>query len=417
MSLEGPMATGVISILANPEAMQAAFVALFPICLFIESPAIDMLSIGTSFVRGPKSYISVVRYCLAWLALATGLHVAFAATPLFSWITRDMLQFKPEIIARIWFPAWFFLTWTLCVGWRRLHQGILIQRGHTRPIMFATVARVLAIVVAGYWAFWYGKISGVTAVSIAINFSVLVEGSVVYAICRPYVRSFGFSKEDDRVIPWQELLHFHLPLILSTMLAFATGPLVSSAMQRLAEHERNMAAWGIAMNIVWMQKAATFALPEVIIRSYDTISHRILRVFSIKVGVWCALAGIFICATKLDQMLFIQVMHRSPATAETAHALLWLCSPLPLATAIANYYRGLLTARRATHVRAVSVVLSLVCMVVTLGAGVTFRWGGALTAALGLASSQLCEMVYLWWAWNRLAQNALQLGAIQTEDS
>jgi hypothetical protein len=66
--------------------------------------------------------------------------------------------------------------------------------------------------------------------------------------------------------------------------------------------------------------------------------------------------------------------------------------------ALQSWFRGLLTAHRATGFITVSMLVNLVTMAGALGVGVFGRAPGVLLAALALTLSTAAETLCLWWA-------------------
>lgn len=406
MSLEGPVSTALLSTLPSPDLMQAAFVPLFAVCLFIESPAIDMLSTGTALVRGPVSYLSVRKFCLLLLGVATFFHLLFAFTPFFDFVTGPLLHFKPELVAHMRSPAICFVTWTAAVGWRRLHQGILIRAGNTKPVTHATIARLATMVFGGILIAQIPGMTGIFAICAGINLSVIVEAIYVYAVARKIIRSAEFISDEDRVIRGREIAAFHLPLTLSTMMMFAGMPLLASAFSRSPNPIVNLAAWGVASSLMWMTKAPSNALPEVIIRSLGEIPRAAMLKFVGQVAMVSAGAAMLISLTGLDRYYIHGLMKRSTEVADIGHVLLVSTFLLPVVATFTNYFRGLLTAIRATAVRTLSVVIGLGIMVLVIEVGVRLKWPGIAIAIASLTMSQLADFAVMSIAWMRLRHQA-----------
>lgn len=402
MSMEGPVATAILSALPLADLMQAAFVPLFAICLFIESPAIDMLSTGTALVKGPNSYRSVRTFCLWLLGIATFFHALFAFTPFFTFVTRDLLHLKPELIVHMKAPAICFLTWTAAVGWRRLHQGILIQAGNTKPITHATIARLATMVVSGILIARIPDMTGIFAVCAGINLSVAVEAAYIYGVARKHLQSAEFLGRDDAPIRTKEIAAFHIPLTLSTMVMFAGLPLLASAFSRSENPIINLAAWGVASNLMWLTKAPSNALPEVIIRSFadcprPAITRFVTQVAALGVGV-----AILVAFSGFDRYYMEKLMGRSKEVSDIGHLILVSTALLPLVATFTNYTRGLLTAVRVTQVRTLSVLVSMAVMIVVIEVGVSQRASGVAIAVAALTASQVVDFIVLGVAWMRI---------------
>ena len=77
----------------------------------------------------------------------TALHILVAFTPLYDLIVRTWMGVPEKIIepGRLGLQAMTF--WAACIGYRRLHQGILIRFGFPQGVGIGTIIRLVVVAI------------------------------------------------------------------------------------------------------------------------------------------------------------------------------------------------------------------------------------------------------------------------------
>jgi hypothetical protein len=407
MSIEGPIATAIISRLPGSKVQQAAFFALLGISLFIESPAIDFISTGTTLTKGWKSYLSIRKFAFISLGISTILHALFAFTPLFGFISSTILRLEPNIAAAMLIPSIFFIPWTAAVGWRRFHQGVMIRYGDTKPVRNGTILRMTVLTLSGFGLTQVPEISGLAVVAIALNLSVIAEAIFCYGAALPYLRQMRHEHSpEDAEVPLSRIAKFHLPLTGSTMISFVVMPLVASFLSQMPGAILNSAAWSAANGLIWPFRAMTYALPEVIIKVRDQYSSATLKQFSFKVGLVCSLVGILLTVTPTAFWFMTKVLGVEPEIARVAAYAVMLASVGPLLTSTSAYYRGMLTSIHATQPRLWSIGVGLLVMIGVFVVAFVFNLPPIPSAAAATLLALLAELLVLAAFWRKLSVTA-----------
>ncbi|MCE9558136.1 MAG: hypothetical protein K8R88_04225 [Armatimonadetes bacterium] len=405
MSLEGPVSTGILSRMPDSKVQQAAFFALLSISLFIESPAIDFISTATTLMKGKRSYLSIRNFNLLLSSVSTVVHILFALTPLFDFVTQTILNLNPQITAAMHGPAICFIPWTAAVGWRRFHQGVIIRSGETKRIGQGTMLRLATMLLSGILLSHFGNLTGLMVVALCLNISVVVEATFATWACNSYLRKQAqIDNIEDQPLSMKQLMSFHLPMTASTMIAFAGMPLVASFLSRYpTDAVLNSAAWSVALTVSWPLRAMTFAIPEVIIKTIGDHTLPVLRNFTIKIGLICMAIGVGMGFTGLDMIIFTQVLNAKEEVARAAHVAILYMSIAPIATATSAYYRGLLTAAHETRARMFSIGVSVGALFLVLNLGLWLNWPAIETACYSNLLAFVAETGYLYLAWRKLS--------------
>jgi hypothetical protein len=399
MAVESPISVGIISRLPDSVANTASFFMLMAIALWIESPVIDLLSTATTLAIHRRAYRSLRAFTLSLIALVTLVHSVVALTPLYSWITLEVLDVPPHVAAAGRVAMVIMIPWSGFIGWRRFLQGVLIRYGKTRAIGAGTTVRVATMGLVGTLLFWVTPWSGVEIAASALIASVIMEALFIHLVSRRVVADLPDSPGDSGLTA-TKLVGFHAPLTATTMMMMLGTPIVAGALARSTEPVLSMAAWQVATTLLFLHRTVTFALPEVVIALYRSEQARpALRSFCLRVGAGSSALLVVFGLMGVDRLFFASVLNARPQVVEAAHVAYLMGAGMPLIGAAQSYLRGLLTAHHLTIARLVSILVAIGVLFACLAIGVAMSWPPMLMAPIALTISTLCELGVLAGAW------------------
>lgn len=404
MGLDGPVCESVINRLRNPEINAAAWPILMAIAIWIESPVIDLLSTSTTLAKDRQRYEQISRfvwYLLAWVTVA---HAAIVLTPLYGVVAETLLGVKADVAAAARAGLIILVPWSAMIGWRRYLQGILIRHGHTRAIGLGTTARVSALAITAVGLYFFTQFPSIVIAASALTAGVATESALVHYLSRDVIaRHFiGAKVSAEQPLTMRQLAAFHFPLTATTMVNLLIVPLVSAGLARTDHPVLALAGFGVAGAILFLHRAVTFCLPEIVITLYkDQASVVKLRNFSLGVGACSSALILLLGVTGLDRVLFSWLIQAKPPIAEVAHLCYLFSAGAPLIDAAQAYVRGLLTAHHLTVSRLVAVLAAMAVLLGVLILGVSLRWNGPALAASAIVSALLAELAVLSAAWAR----------------
>lgn len=408
MALEGPISAGVIG--SNPDATlnMAAFLVLMSLALWIESPVIDLLSTSTTLSTSRQNYLTITRFTQHLMLWTSVVHALLVFTPLYGVVTGQILRI-PQPVADATLPALqIMLPWSACIGWRRYLQGILIRHGQTRWVGAGTFVRLTAMGTSAGLLSWLSPMPSIQIVGAALIASVFSEALFAHWASLKTIATAYAEPSDEAPISMRRLCGFHFPLTLTTMVMFLSQPFVSAALARSPDAVVSMASWQTSFSIMWMMRAAVYALPEVVITLSQSADHSAaLRRFSVQTGLVCSGIMALFAATGAVNLYFVYVAGAEPEVAHWAWVAFASTVAFPLIGALQSYCRGMLTLNHLTKPRLYSIFVSIVLLVVGLLAGTALRWPGIITASVAMHLAQLSELGALYAFW-RLASRRIE---------
>lgn len=402
MSVDGPVSLSLVGMMSDPKVQAAAFLVMFGISLWIESPVIDLLTTGNRLATDREAIPKLERFTLAIMGSVTVVHAAVAFTPLYDLVARGILGAPPEVQEAARIPLQIMTPWSAAIGWRRWRQGLMIREGITRPITMGTIVRVIALCAVGYPLTWSTQLPGLQIAAYALAASVVTEAVFIHYASQGARQRIMRLERTEAPLTYSELARFHFPLTASTMVTLSGLPLVGAALAQLPNPVDQMAGWQAALSAAFCFRTSTFAIPEVVVTLADTPAHaRTLRRFSLGVGGVLTAAMLVTAAVGLDRVFFNTVLDGNEGPVRAATTAFLFSAPLPILSAAANYIRGRLTRAKLTVARLWAIGIGITMMWLTLRIGVEMKATGAILAPVALSAGALGELLYLSWAWYR----------------
>lgn len=417
MTAEGPVLSAVVNRLPDEVVMLAALGVAFAVAVTIESPIINLLSTSTALVRDRPSYLVVRRFTLHWMAVIGIVGVLVGFGPLFEPVVLGVLATPPEVARWVRPGLQILAIWPAAIGWRRFLQGILIRFGRARAVARGTAWRLAATVGTGLGLAWLRPLAAAEGVAIegihiaawALLVGVLVESAYATWAARPVIAQL--SETPRRPLDYRGLFAFHLPLAMTAVLTLAAQPLVTFTLARLDRPEVNLAAWPLVFQGLLLLRAASLALPEVVIALSDEdesdgnaesgtgaeSAEAALRRFALTLSaIFLVLMGVLVSTPLLDLYL-VGLQDADPAVAALAALGLGLCLPLPAGAILVSWLQGRLIAAGRTRAVNASTFLQLVVLAAGLAVGLAIGTQGMATAVVSLQVSIFAQGLYMAW--------------------
>ena len=394
MTAEGPLLSAVVNRLPNEVVMLAALGIVFAVEVTIEAPVINLLSTSTALVRDRSSYLVVRLFTLHWMALLLVTATLVAFTPLFSFVVMTLLGTPPEVARWVKPGLQIMILWTPAIGWRRFLQGVLIRFGHTRTIAVGTALRLAGTAGTAFALAAWSQLPGIHIFAWALLIGVLVEAAYVTWVARPVIRDL--PEDAGRALSYRRLFDFHLPLAMTAFLTLAAQPLVTFTLARLDEPTLSLAAWPLVFQALLFLRAASLALPEVVIALSDEEgAGPALRRFTIQVTVVMTIFTALLILTPLLRFYLEGLQDADPQVANRAWWGLALALPLPALAVVVSYFQGLLIHREKTQAVNLSTALQLAVLAAVLGVGLFLEAPGLPVAIVALLVSTVIQGAYM----------------------
>ncbi len=402
MSLEGPIAAGLIGRLSEPVSMLAGFGVGFSIAFFIESVVIGLLSTSTALAVNRQHYLLIRQFVFALMLITTLLVSLIVFSPIYEFLTMGIIGVsqsisdagRPALIALIPFSAG--------VGWRRYTQGILIRNGQPRFMALGTAVRTVSLFICGVIFLSVKTVPGATAAGISISTSVIAEAIFTHILAMPTIKKVYSHHVEDGLEPLslRELLRFHMPLSLSSVLWLLAKPMVQGAIARGEKPDSSLAAWEPAGNILFVFRAPSSALPEAVITlQKNKETEEALQTFCLRVGIVMT-AALTLFAFSPAGFWFITVPLKVPQESQlmALHAMQAFCLA-PVIGSMQSFYRGMLSYNRVTKSQLVGMMVYVFGSLLILLILVAMEKMNVVNASIALTLAMVFETAILGYSY------------------
>lgn len=404
MTFEGLWIQGVIGRKPDAETQLAAFGLMFSLSVLIETPVIMLLATSNALSRDRQSFRTLWRFMMAVNIVVTAIAVLMAFTPLLDFYLGALLNVPGHIIEATRPGMKIMTLWGAFIGYRRFHQGIIIRAGNTRYVAAGTVIRAL---VSGSVALGLGAITAIAGAvvgAIALIFSMAAETLYTYIISRPDVKRLlstplGAGK---RALTQRDAMRFHLPLAATSVITILVSPVIERGLASMPDAAQSLAAWPVIFTIMLITRSGGMAFQEVVISLDESEErHRVLRNFTIRLGLALSLIMTFFAFTPAIRIYLSAILQVPPQLHELALLGAQAGILLPLLTTLQSYLRALLMLSHKTAAIYQAIVIGFVLTAATVWGGIALGMHGILAASIGLTIGMSVELGYLYLSYRR----------------
>jgi hypothetical protein len=247
---------------------------------------------------------------------------------------------------------------------------------------------------------YFGNVgNSITIAAVALTSAVAAEALFIHMASRSAISEKLVVDENVTALTLRRLFAFHLPLTATTMVMMLGGPAVLAGVARTPDPRLALAAWPVAISLMFLLRTAVFALPEVVITLHNGPTTALaLRRFCASVGLAASGLLILLGLLRLDVLFFRSVLRVDENVATMAHVGFLAGAATPFIGAMQSYARGVLTAMHLTVARLYAVLVSMAFLILALFVSVALEMPGILAAALSLTVALAAELAFLWTA-------------------
>jgi len=397
MSLEGPFLAAVIARLAEPKHNLAAYGVAFALAILVEAPVIMMMSASTALVDSAGIYRRLRNFMWMLNVGITAAMLLLLFTPLWSLLTDTWMGLDHEVARLTRISLYILLPWPAAIGYRRFYQGLLIRSGRTRLVAWGTVIRLVSMIVTALVCRATGQMSGAWVGAAALTGGVCTEAVASRVMAAGTVRDY-LAQPSDEILSYREIIHFYLPLALTSTIALAVQPMVTFFMGQARFSLESLAVLPVINSLVFIFRSPGLSYQEAAItmlgRSWE--NYRPVRNFAILLGLSAAGGLALIGWTPLSHLWLRTISGLTVELTDFALTPIRILTFMPMLSVLLSFQRSLLVARRntgpVTWASVIEVVGILTVLFFTIRMG---DWIGATAAATAFMVGRLMSNIYL----------------------
>ncbi|MEO0560931.1 MAG: hypothetical protein AAF125_02385 [Chloroflexota bacterium] len=401
MIFEGPWIQGIISRQDDAAVQLAAFGLVIGMAVLIETPVITFLAVGSALAQDRQSYHVLSRYVLTVNILLTIVSALLAFTPLLDFYLGTVLDIPQHLIDASRPAMRILVFWTWFIGYRRLHQGILINSNRTQTITVGTFLRLVASVGIAFGLGAWGQLSGVVIAAWSLMGSVTVEMIYVHIISRPDVARLKSkpSVEGGRApLSIQHVMRFHFPLAITSIMSWLVLPLTQRALAQADNAVDVLAAYPVIFSIMMIMRSGGIAWQEAVIAlNRGEAERQALQTFTRSLGLGTSLIFLLFSASPLITLYSRTVLGVPEHLVPLIVTGCLFATLLPLFSTMQSYLRALLMGQDDTNPIYQAMGIGFTITVGSLFGGIWLGLAAIPVAITALTVGMAMELAFLRW--------------------
>ncbi len=377
MTTDTPIVNAVLARQARAQESLAAFVVAFSLAMLYEAPHIMMIETGTTLATSRQALALLRRFYIALALVMGAIGAAVVFSPLYPALVEGVMGIPAALAAAARPALAVFLLWPVPIGWRRLHQGALIRRGHSRAVGAGATVRIVALLgtLGLLVPLLGGVISSPALGALAMLVSVSAESAYTHVSAGRLLADLPAQPPNGQPLTARALWRFYWPLAGTSILSTLGRPILSAGLAAAAGvgAASALAAWGVAWGLLFLINGATLTLGQVAI-AWDVHPSAAWRARGDRMilGLGAALSALVavMVLTPIAGWILDTLYQAAPDLRATALATLLLLVPVPVVFTANALLRGKLIARHQTRLVQRAGLLDLAVMAAVLGLGI-----------------------------------------------
>lgn len=409
LSTEQPSVTAVISRLPDVKENLAAFGLTFALALIIESPVIMLLAAATALAKDQQAYRRLLRFTYVLGLVLTGLHLVLALTPLYRIVVGELIGAPESTIERSRIAFLLMTPWTAMIGYRRLHEGVMIRYGYPYRVTMVIVVRMAVTLVVLAGGLLAGRWQGAPVAAVALSVAVTAGALSAWRFSRRVVEGdMPEQRADGSALEWGGLGTFYAPLAFTSLITMAVQPLLAFGLSRAARPLESLAIWPVVMSVLFIGRSVGMAFQEVAVALLDRPdSYAALRRFAWTLALAATAVFALFALTPGAALWYRYVSGLEPVLAQLAVPPTAIIALIPGLEALISWRRAQLIHRRQTRPIGTAIALNMATLAALMSlVFVLPAVPGAVLAASALTLAWLVECLYLWWQTRPVARLA-----------
>ena len=401
MIFEGPWIQAVIGRQEDATVQLAAFGLVIGLAVLIETPVIMFLAVGSALAKDAQSYRVLSRYVLIVNVLLTILSALFAFTPLLDFYLGTVLDTPPELIDETRPAMVILVLWTGFIGYRRVHQGVIINHGRTRTITIGTFIRIIASASVALVLGIIGEASGAVIGAWSLMCAVTVEMIYIHIVSRPVVNKLVNTPRSPELTPLtlQGVMRFHLPLAITTFMSWSILPMTQRVLAQADNAVEVLAAYTAIFSIMMIMRSGGMSWQEAVIALNKSEKERgALQRFTFTLGAGSSIVSVIFATSPLIVIYSREILDVESTLIPLITTGALFATFLPLFSTLQSYLRALLMGQDNTNPIYQAMMLGFAVTALSLFVGMQLDVAPIPVAVTSLTIGMGSELVYLWRA-------------------
>ncbi len=342
MAVEMTILTACVARLPDPKVNLAALGISVAVSIFCEAPILRLLSAAIAFIKDRPSLDAFRSFAYGHSIFFSLLFLAISATPAYFFLAGSVLGLPEEVIDHLRIPLLLFFPSPFFVGYRRVHQGILIGAGQPKKVTICTAVRLLVLTGTAVLLPYFVELRGATLGAMASSLGMVAEALMARLFSGAILRELREQDGSGTQPSFTVIAKFYYPLAVSSTVLLFAPMLESFFLARGQNSLSSLALLPVLNGILNPFSWAAFAMQDTYLAiSKEGVDHaRELRRFAQILSAVIGGAFCFFTLGGIAPLWFHRVSGIDPELIPLAvHAAVYL-TPIPALGVFKAYQRG-----------------------------------------------------------------------------
>ena len=397
--------------LADPDIYIAAFAVAKSFMNVFQSAVAMIPQTVTALVKDSTTYNKVRRFIYLDALGITIVLGLFTFSGLARWTIQHAMGLNEEVLEQSVVILGVLILFPATVTMRNFYQGITIKFRMTPLVTLSTVVRIVYVTLFIWIIQWLAKLipAGILA-GIMFLGAGFIESLILYLGTRwtikdPRIQLDKENYKDTGAVPQPfttgVIMRFFWPLVLTSLIATLTGPIINASLGRTLQPEMIISAYAIAWGLGFIINSPLVMFHQVPLNFIDEDNPATINTvkrFGVALGLFSGVALLLVAFTPAGMYILTKWIGATPATGEMAMDVLRFMCLLPGLMVIREYYWGILMKRHMTKMIGRGKIVSLAALTCAIVLLSFFSLPNpAVIGAIGMVAAESGEIIYLYY--------------------
>ncbi len=356
---------------SDPEVALAAYALAKSLVMLIENPMFMVRQTVASLVKDLPSFIRVRRYIYSMAAGITLILAILGFSPLGYYVLTNIMGASDSLAKQSHLALMVLFLLPISTVCRNLYHGVAIIARQTLLVPLSTTVRLIIMSSVVFILALATDIPGALVASISFVGAFFGEAFIMRWKAKPLLHNPTIF---SRVSISEELTNpvisrFFLPLMVTTLVATAFGPLVNTGLTRTASPEITLAAYSVGLGLAQLVLAPLGMLHQstLAFTSVDQPeSYKTTKIFTVGFVLLSMVVLAIFSFTPIGSWILLGLIGVSPQVAEHALMVMGVLTLQPIFIGWREYLWGILMQQNLTGIIGKAKAVNLVVVVGTL---------------------------------------------------
>ncbi len=394
----------------DPEIALAAYALAKSLVMLIENPMFMVRQTVASLVKDVSSFLQVKRFVYVMAGFITFFLAILGFTPLGFIVLTNIMGASDELARQSHLALAVLFLLPITTVSRNVYHGVAIIARQTIMVPLSTAIRLIMMTSIIFGLALYTELPGAVSASLAFVGAFFGEALIMRWRAKPLLQDPTVFRRTrtGKELTTKQISRFFLPLMVTTFVSTAFGPLINTGLARTVSPEVTLAAYSVGLGIAQLILAPLGMLHQCTLSftaSNQPQSYRITKIFTGGFALCATILLAVVSFSPVGPWILAHPMGLTPQVAEQALMVMRILTLKPFFTAWREYLWGILMQQKLTDIIGKAKAVNLVIVIGSLVSLLALNLSPAAAGALALVMGELADCIFIQLHYRRTITN------------